>query len=242
MDNNKILELIRENREFTPRIMQDCASYKFFLKLCANNYRYSFSDQSIIFMQKPNASNCASYEFWKENGRRVKKGAKGIALLRKGIFLSYIIYVFDRADTEGIRPNEIPLKQPSKAKIKNLITNMHFQYKHVLPELSEKISRLCFNEAEAECDKFYAEFCEVKSDVFIEKSDFIRHAYLSSAYELKLILNNNRVENPDEKVFSFVNRYTNFDEIYVLGNFVNTIVNNILLKVGFEDSPHIAEL
>ena len=148
MDNNKILELIRGNREFTPRIMQDCASYKFFLKLCANNYRYSFSDQSMILMQKPNASNCASYEFWKENGRRVKKGAKGIALLRKGIFLSYIIYVFDRADTEGIRPNEIPLKQPSKAKIKNLITNMHFQYKHVLPELSEKISRLCFNTGE----------------------------------------------------------------------------------------------
>ncbi len=86
-------------------------NWKSFLKTAANNYKYSFPDQVLIYAQKPDATACAEIELWNDRfGRWVNKGAAGIALL------SYdrLRYVFDVSDTNSFYGNEISLWKAEK--------------------------------------------------------------------------------------------------------------------------------
>lgn len=55
--------------------------YKQLLDTMAKFPRYSVNNSLLIMMQKPEASLCQSYTGWKEMGRFVKKGEKGIKIL-----------------------------------------------------------------------------------------------------------------------------------------------------------------
>ena len=55
--------------------------YKQFLDTMAKFPRYSVNNSILIMMQKPDAQLCQSYTGWKQMGRYVKKGEKGISIL-----------------------------------------------------------------------------------------------------------------------------------------------------------------
>ena len=55
--------------------------YKQFLDTMAKFPRYSVNNNILIMMQKPDAQMCQSFTGWKEMGRFVKKGEKGIKIL-----------------------------------------------------------------------------------------------------------------------------------------------------------------
>ena len=44
-------------------------------------HRYSFSNQMLIYIQKPESTEVAGYNRWEEIGRQVKKGERGIEIL-----------------------------------------------------------------------------------------------------------------------------------------------------------------
>lgn len=50
------------------------------LKVAAKFHRYSFNNQLMIFLQRPDATLVAGFRRWQELGRFVKKGEKGIAI------------------------------------------------------------------------------------------------------------------------------------------------------------------
>ncbi len=56
-------------------------NYKQFLDTMAKFPRYSVNNTILIMMQKPEAQMCQSFTGWKEMGRYVKKGEKGIKIL-----------------------------------------------------------------------------------------------------------------------------------------------------------------
>jgi hypothetical protein len=73
---------------------------------------YSLQNSLMILFQRPSATQCAGFHAWKEAGRAVRKGAKGIAILvplgsrvneegEDTPFFSWR-YVFDISDTEEI--------------------------------------------------------------------------------------------------------------------------------------------
>ena len=70
--------------------------------------RFSPSNALMIIFQKPSATNCAGFHAWREAGRAVKKGARGLAILvplgvdeeEKPRFSWR--YVFDISDTEEL--------------------------------------------------------------------------------------------------------------------------------------------
>ena len=73
-----------------------------FLECAAMNYKYPFSDQVLIYAQKPYASACAEIETWNKSLKRwVNKGATGIALLAENNGNTYLRYVFDVSDTNS---------------------------------------------------------------------------------------------------------------------------------------------
>lgn len=52
-----------------------------YLKFLSHFHRYSFNNLILILFQNPKASMCASYRTWKQMGRYVRKGEKGIEIL-----------------------------------------------------------------------------------------------------------------------------------------------------------------
>lgn len=55
--------------------------YKEFLESMKNFNNYSLNNMLLILLQKPEASMVCSYTKWKELGRQVKKGEKGLSIL-----------------------------------------------------------------------------------------------------------------------------------------------------------------
>lgn len=86
------------------------------LEVSARFHDYSFRNQLLIAMQRPDATRVAGFQAWKKLGRFVKKGEKGIAIIapmvgkkaeadttdsQTTVFGFRAVYVFDVASTDG---------------------------------------------------------------------------------------------------------------------------------------------
>lgn len=89
-----------------------------YLGAMARFHRYSWHNIALIFSQRPDATHIAGFNPWKQLGRFVKKGAKGIMILAPVVYKKSkeeaseddptqtavnfrAVYVFDQADTDG---------------------------------------------------------------------------------------------------------------------------------------------
>ncbi len=91
------------------KIASSPSTYMAFLETAANNCKYSFEDQLLIFAQKPTATACAEIEVWNRLGRWVNKGTKGITLLVDRDIPYKLRHVFDIADTNSRYGHEVRL-------------------------------------------------------------------------------------------------------------------------------------
>ena len=84
-----------------------------YLATMARFHDYSFGNVMLIYTQKPDATHVAGFRAWKNLGRFVRKGEKGIAIIAPMLirpkdrdddksFLRFkAVYVFDGSQTEG---------------------------------------------------------------------------------------------------------------------------------------------
>ncbi len=80
-----------------------------FLTTAARVYKYSYTEQLMIFAQRPDATACAEYGLWTNTMRRyVRRGSKGIALIDTSGNTPRIRYVFDVSDTGGRADSRSP--------------------------------------------------------------------------------------------------------------------------------------
>ena len=85
--------------------------YPAFLTTAANNYKYTFREQLLIYAQKPDATACADVETWNKLGRWVNKGTKGIALLVDRDIPYKLHHVFDISNTNSLYGHEVKVWQ-----------------------------------------------------------------------------------------------------------------------------------
>ncbi len=77
----------QEMKDITERLEKGVAdifnsdNYQKFLNTMAKFPRYSTNNNILILMQRPDATICQSYTGWKQMGRFVKRGEKGIRIL-----------------------------------------------------------------------------------------------------------------------------------------------------------------
>ena len=95
------LQFYSEFAERTVRqITGSYRSWTAFLATAARLYKYPYNEQLMIYAQRPNATACAEYDFWKDRmGRYVQRGSTGIALIDTSGYQPRLRYVFDVADT-----------------------------------------------------------------------------------------------------------------------------------------------
>lgn len=96
-------------KEVTKDISSSPKHYMDFLVTAANNYKYSFRDQLLIYAQKPDAIACADVETWNKLGRWVNKGTKGIALIVDRDSPYKLRHVFDITNTNSFYGNVVKL-------------------------------------------------------------------------------------------------------------------------------------
>ena len=99
------LERINDLSEQTEKaVIRTQENWTAHLRTAAQVYKYPFSDQLLIHAQRPDATACASIQFWNRRMKRwVNRGAKGIALLDDSGAKLRLKYVFDVRDTHPIR-------------------------------------------------------------------------------------------------------------------------------------------
>ena len=104
-----------------------------YLAAMARFHRYSLHNLILIVSQRPDATRVAGFHTWKQLGRNVKKGAKGIMILApvvvrknkeeaaseegpsKAAVYFRAVYVFDQMDTEGKPLSELGSAQGDPA-------------------------------------------------------------------------------------------------------------------------------
>ena len=97
------LQAYAEQAERTARqITGSHLAWTAFLTTAARLYKYPYNEQLMIYMQRPEATACAEYDFWNEKmGRYVRRGSTGIALIDATGYKPRLKYVFDVSDTGG---------------------------------------------------------------------------------------------------------------------------------------------
>ena len=97
------LQAYAEQAERTARqITGSHLAWTAFLTTAARLYKYPYNEQLMIYMQRPEATACAEYDFWNEKmGRYVRRGSTGIALIDPTGYKPRLKYVFDVSDTGG---------------------------------------------------------------------------------------------------------------------------------------------
>lgn len=109
-------------REIVPKIIQDEASWSRFLSFSAIHYRMGFENASLLYAQRPDATMVETYAGWREKGRYVRKGSKGIAVIESGYCRPYVDHVFDISDTNGRgRPEIWRMDKSNEKEILNLL-------------------------------------------------------------------------------------------------------------------------
>jgi len=123
-----------------------------YLAAMAKFHRYSLHNLLLIVSQRPDATRVAGFHTWKQLGRNVKKGAKGIMILAPMVLRKTkeettsgedhsktamgfrVVYVFDQIDTEGEPLCELGSAQGDPAgyteKLKEFIAERRIQLEY----------------------------------------------------------------------------------------------------------------
>ena len=98
----KVQQTQEELERCISRLWSSADEFKSLLKTSSRVYKYSFKDQVLIHAQRPDAIACAEFDTWsneKITNRYIKRGSKGIALLKEQDGKARLRYVFDFSDT-----------------------------------------------------------------------------------------------------------------------------------------------
>ena len=216
-----------------------------YLKTAARIYKYPFRDQLLIHVQRPDATACATIEFWNSRmDRWVNRGSRGIALLDDSGHKTRLKYVFDVSDTHPgrHRPQEPQLWQMEPAyeeAVLESISNSFEVEREPGVSFEEQICSMSQAIAEDNLTDYLEELRNTREDSFLEDLDD-----LNLSVRLKTLLANSLAYTVltrcgydadlyfDETDFEFIHDFSTYETVSVLGNASNSISKMVLLDIG----------
>jgi len=106
---DKIQNYVQLAGQTAAGLTRNLESWTGFLNTASRLYKYPFPDQLLIHAQNPKSTAVADFDIWTKKMRRyVRRGSKGIALVRVNNGYPRIQYVFDVSDT-GVKNNSYNL-------------------------------------------------------------------------------------------------------------------------------------
>ena len=212
-----------------------------FLRSAAWQYKYPFSDQLLIYAQRPDATACASMSVWNNDVRRwVNRGATGIALLRENNGRYRLDYVFDVSDTNSFYGNELHLWQYDNRYDTAIIKSLEKSFGELLGKdnVTDAVVWAAHN-AVLSNQEYLDELFMERDGSLLEELDqdniearFQRIVEMSSAYVILQRLGYNADEILDRQEFEHINDFNTPETISILGTAVSTISEEALRDIS----------
>ena len=89
--------------EIMEKISSDKEEWKAFLRFSSKFYKYSFTENLLMYAQNRNVTMCATLSEWNSIGRWIKPKSKSLRILKDTENNTYLEYVFDVKDTYARR-------------------------------------------------------------------------------------------------------------------------------------------
>ena len=208
------------------------ANWRSFLSTASMNYKYSFANQVLIYAQRPDATACASIEFWNKRYKRwVKKNSKGIALLDdSGVDLK-LRYVFDVTDTHCYHDEIFKLWQVREEHQESITESLANNFGEISNlDFKQNIGQIAENLTVANEVDYLAELLTVKNESKLNALGEIEvqeafHQTLKNSVEFMLL---NRAGVADETYknsvnFPYLTHFNTLDTVTILGTAVSEI-------------------
>ena len=212
-----------------------------FLNTASNNYKYSFSEQVLIYAQKPEATACAEIEIWNKRLKRwVNKGAKGIALISIENGRNTIRHVFDISDTHSGINKELRLWEVKPSYANGLIETLEnsFGNLEMKKNLSEAIYSCSSNLVEDNYNDYLKELKEVIDNSSLQELEdveidgiFISLLINSVTYMVMKRCGLNPTEILNSEVFNQISSFNTKQVISRLGAAITDIAEQELREI-----------
>ena len=233
--------LTLELSEYTAReIVKKPQNYMAFLRTAANNYKYSFADQILIFAQKPDATACAEIGMWNRLGRWVNKGTKGITLLIDQDIPYKLRHVFDLSDTNSRYGYEVRLWRMEDRYRDQVVENLENSFGEI--EDKSSFEQAVIGIAEQIVQDNYPDYLEqlrgVCADSFLEELDednlrkeFRNLLVNSVAFQILTRCGYDAAETFDFDSFTAICDFNTSKTLSVIGNASSDISEMVLREI-----------
>lgn len=150
----------------------DTDHYMDFLTTAANNFKYSFQEQLLIFAQKPDATACAEVSWWNKHGRWVNRNTRGIALLVDTDAPYKLRHVFDVSDTNSRAGKKVSIWKMEQRFIEPVRNVLAERYEVDAQEsLEDCLLNVAVTFVNDNYQDYLAELMEAKAGSLLEKLD-----------------------------------------------------------------------
>ena len=225
-------------------VIRSPSNWQEFLKSSCNNYGLPFSEQLLVYAQKPDAVAVLPMASWnKRFGRWINKGAKGIALFDvSNQNYPRLKYVFDVSDThEGEQAKEVPIWHMKDNYTDNVIKTLENVFGAVdnQSDLGSAVISACENAVSDSLSDYLFELCSAKQDSFLEdfsddiiSSKFRKLVSNSVSYTVLLRLGVDADLMLDTEDFEDVVNFNTPNTFNALGEATNNISKTALLEIS----------
>ena len=238
---NKLRNIIELYSETLKDLSTNQSEWLSFLECAAMNYKYPFSDQVLIYAQKPYASACAEIETWNKSLKRwVNKGATGIALLAENNGNTYLRYVFDVSDTNSKHGKNVILWSVTKPYEEYVIEALENRYGELEDNstIASAIISSAKNMVEDNLPDYLSNLMYFKDNSFLEELDelYIKTIYKkvlenSVAYVMLKRCGINPNDYFDKEDFRELLNFNTYDTITRLGMATSDIAESGLREI-----------
>jgi len=219
-------------------------NWKQYLKSAGRLYKYRFLDQLLIYAQRPDATACASIDFW--NTRMncwVNRGAKGIALMDESSEAQRIKYVFDVGDVHkakkiGKLPRLWELQENHKDFVLNRLEEIYGESDASLT-FEERVQDIAHHITQESYKELSKEIQYHKDNSLLEELDElniqVRIRDLLTSSISYLILHRCNVDPDNIEIdfdFSSISEFNTVETLSQLGNAVSNLTKPFLIEIG----------
>lgn len=225
-------------------VIRSPSNWQEFLKSSCNNYGLPFSEQLLVYAQRPDAVAVLPMASWNRRfGRWINKGAKGIALFDvSNRNYPRLKYVFDVSDThEGEQAKEVPIWHMKNEYADNVIKTLENVFGAVddKSDLGSAVISACENAVSDSLSDYLFELCNAKQDSFLEdfsddiiSSKFRRLVSNSVSYTVLSRLGVDADLMLDTEDFEDVVNFNTLNTFNALGEATNNISKTALLEIS----------
>ena len=223
-------------------VVKDEKSWLSFLDTASYMFKYNFTNQILIYAQRPDARACAEFDYWNERMNRwINKGAKGIALIDDTKRYSGLRYVFDISDTRSRHHQELKLWSINESMYDDVIESLVNTYGIIEDEhdLGNAYLLIAHMLVEDNSSDYFQQIVKYHQDSSFEgMEEFEIRKIFENILENSLaycFMKRSNVEPSfyfDEGDFDTISLFDTFDMIGILGTANREISDMVLSEIG----------